>query len=265
MWLELQNAGVKVDGRWLLRGVSMEMRGGNLLALIGPNGSGKSTLLRLLGGLWPASEGEVLLDGTSLKTLSRRAVARCIAYTPQDTHLDFAFTVREVVMTGRHPHLGRFQTEGERDHAAVEEAMLRADVAHLADRPVTELSGGERQRVLIARCLTTETAFILLDEPTASLDVAHTLDVLALCRELAREGKAVAVAMHDLNMAARFADEAALLGDGRMISRGSTDEVLRDELLNRVFGVRADRVRSADGQSYFIFHRHGEIGDAPKP
>jgi iron complex transport system ATP-binding protein len=259
MRLELQNAGIEIDGRWLLRGVSLRMRGGSLLALIGPNGSGKSTLLRLLGGLWRASEGAALLGEQPLARLPRRAIARRIAYTPQDTHLDFAFTTREIVLAGRHPHLGRFEVARERDHAAVNEAMRRADVLPLAERLVTELSGGERQRVLIARGLATEADILLLDEPTANLDVAHALDVLSLCRELVAEGKTIVMALHDLNLAARFADEIALLDRGRVVAYGAPAAVLQNELLNRVFGVCSDRVSSADGKPVFIFYRnHGE-------
>jgi iron complex transport system ATP-binding protein len=264
MKLELYNAGIEIDGRWLVRGVSLGLRSGSLLALIGPNGSGKSTLLRLLGGLWRASEGAALLSGQRLAALSRRTVARHIAYTPQDTHLDFAFTVREIVLTGRHPHLGRFEVAGERDHTAVSEAMRRADVLHLAERLVTELSGGERQRVIIARGLATEAELLLLDEPTANLDVAHALDVLSLCRELSCEGKTIVMALHDLNLAARFADEIALLSRGRVIAQGAPDAVLQNELLNRVFGVCTDRVQLADGKPLFIFYRPSEgTGGAP--
>jgi iron complex transport system ATP-binding protein len=255
MRLELDNAGINIDGRWLLRHASLELRGGGLLALVGPNGTGKSTLLRLLGGLWKAGEGAVALDGRDLKSLPRRAIARAIAYTPQDTRLDFAFAVREVVMMGRNPHLGRFEIERESDHAAVDEAMRRADVTQLADRFVTELSGGESQRVLLARSLATEAPILLLDEPTASLDIAHALDVLNLCRELAEEGKSIAVAIHDMNLAARFADRVALLDEGRLIACGDAHEVLRAESLNRVFGVSTDRLFTNDGKPVFVFHR----------
>ncbi len=255
MKLELRNAGLEIDGRRIVCGVSLELRGGSLLALIGPNGSGKSTLLRLLGGLWQPSEGAALLDGQSLKYLPRRAIARGIAYTPQDTHLDFAFTVREIVMMGRHPHLGRFQPEGERDRAAAGEAMRRADVLHLAERFVTELSGGERQRVLIARSLATEAPIILLDEPTANLDIAHALDLLALCRALAREGKAIAIALHDLNLAARFADEIVLLDRGGVAAYGKTAAVLSPEIIGEVFGVQVKRASVESGEDVFLFHR----------
>ncbi|HMV83771.1 MAG TPA: ABC transporter ATP-binding protein [Blastocatellia bacterium] len=253
MKLELRNAGIKIGGRWIVRDVSLELNSGCLLALLGPNGSGKSTLLRLLGALWPPDEGVALLDGRNLAELSRRTIARAIAYTPQDTHLDFAFTVREVVLMGRHPHLGRFQPEAERDRAAVDEAMRRADVAHLADRFVTELSGGERQRVLIARSLATEAPILLLDEPAANLDIAHALDLLMLCRALAREGKAIAIALHDLNHAARFADEAVLLHRGAVAAAGAT--ALSPELIGQVFGVRVSHAVTETGERVFLFQR----------
>lgn len=255
MKLELQNAGLKLDGRWIVRDLSLELRGGKLLALIGPNGSGKSTLLRLLGGLWRTTEGAVLLDDNQLNHLPRRSIARGIAYTPQDTHLDFAFTVREVVAMGRHAHLSRFQSEGEADRAAVSEAMRRADVARLSERFVTELSGGERQRVLIARSLATEAPIILLDEPTANLDIAHALDVLELCRSLARESKAIAVALHDLNLAARFADDIAMLNHGRIVAHGPASSVLSPELIREVFGVKATRATAESGRQVLLFHR----------
>jgi iron complex transport system ATP-binding protein len=256
MKLELQNAGLQFDGRWIVRGLSLALRSGTLLALIGPNGSGKSTMLRLLGGLWRTSEGAALLDGKNLNEFSRRALARCIAYTPQDTHLDFAFSVREVVMMGRHAHLGRFQPEGDRDRAAVQEAMQRADVAELAERVVTELSGGERQRVLIARSLATEAPIILLDEPTANLDIAHALDVLALCRALVQAGKAIAIALHDLNHAARFADEVALLHHGSLMAAGSVEDVLLPAAIGEIFSVSVSRVAADTGTNVFLFDRN---------
>lgn len=255
MKLELHNAGLKLDGRWIVRDITLALGSGRLLALAGPNGSGKSTLLRLLGGLWRTSVGAALLDGQPLDRLPRRRVARSLAYTPQDTHLDFAFTVREVVAMGRHAHLGRFQAEGDQDRAAVREALRRADVAHLAERFVTELSGGERQRVLIARSLATEAPIILLDEPTASLDIAHALAVLELCRALTGEGKAIAIALHELNLAARFADDVALLNDGRLVAHGPAATVLLPETIGAVFGVQAVPATTATGQRAFVFNR----------
>ena len=255
MSLELREAGVKVDGRWLARGASLAPRAGGVTALVGPNGSGKTTLLRLLGGLWRPTAGRALLDGSDLHLFGRRELARRVAFTPQDTHLAFPFTVRDVVLMGRHPHLRRFEREKKEDHSAVAEAMKRADVAHLAGRPVTELSGGERQRVVIARSLATEVDTILLDEPTANLDVAHALDILDLCRELAGDGKTVVIAVHDLNLARRYASHIVLIAGGRVVAAGAPDEVLTDAAILEVFGVRTERAADRAGGTTLLFHR----------
>jgi len=237
MSLTVTGAGLSISGRWLVRDASISVEPGRLLALLGPNGSGKSTLLRLLAGVWAPSAGTVTLDGAPLAHVPRRALARAVALVPQDTHIAFAFSVREIVAMGRHAHLGRFERERAADREAIAQAMARADVTAVADRDATALSGGERQRVLIARSLATEARHLLLDEPTASLDVAHALDVLALCRRLADDGHAVAVALHDLNLARRFATDAVLLRDGAVVASGPVDRVLTPALVGDVFGV----------------------------
>ena len=237
MSLAVAGAGLSIAGRWLVRDAGLSVEPGRLLVLLGPNGSGKSTLLRLLAGVWAPSAGTVTLDGTPLARVPRRTLARAVALVPQDTHIAFAFTVREIVAMGRHAHLGRFERERAADRDAITQAMARADVSAVADRDATELSGGERQRVLIARSLATEARHLLLDEPTASLDVAHALDVLALCRRLADDGHAVAVALHDLNLARRFATDAVLLREGAVVASGPVDRVLTPALVGDVFGV----------------------------
>ncbi|MFN2455914.1 MAG: ABC transporter ATP-binding protein [Pyrinomonadaceae bacterium] len=258
MKLELHNAGVRIENRWLVRGASLMLRPRTLTVLVGPNGSGKTTLLRLLAGLWQMTEGTATLDGAELSHIRRRDLARRIAFTPQDTHLAFAFTVRDVVLMGRHAYIGRFEREGVRDREAVEAALARADVAHLADRLVTELSGGERQRVIIARSLATQADAILLDEPTANLDIGHALDVLQLCRELAQEGKTVALALHDLNLAARYAAEVVLLSHGRIVAAGTPTEVLSEAALQQVFGVSAVQIAATTGETALFFRRTGK-------
>jgi iron complex transport system ATP-binding protein len=242
--LALAHAGFEVDGRWLVRGIDVSLRRSHLVALVGANGSGKTSVIRLLAGLWTPEEGRALLDGRDLRRITRRDVARRIALVPQDTHLAFAFTVRDVVAMGRHAHLGRFERERPEDRTAIAEAMRRADVTHLEHRSVVELSGGERQRVLIARSLATEADHILLDEPTANLDVGHALDVLSLCRDLAMEGRVVAVALHDLNAAVRFASDVVLLREGRLEAQGPTRDVLTPAAIMRMFGVRASFVEA---------------------
>src|SRR5205085_1592268 len=152
--------------------------------------------------LWPVAKGEV----RPIRGMSRREVARKVAFVPQDTRIDFAFSVAEIVGMGRHPHRGRFSPETAEDRRIIDAALDRCDVAHLRAREADALSGGERQRVLIARSLAAEPEVILLDEPTASLDIEHAIGILELCRELARDGHAVAVAIHDLNAVTRYAD-----------------------------------------------------------
>lgn len=260
MSVSLEGAGVAVDGRWLVRGLDLIVGTGACVALVGPNGSGKTTALRMLAGLRAPDEGHARMDGRNLQTLGRRTLARGIAFVPQDTHVAFAFSVRDVVAMGRHAHVGRFAREAAADQRAIDEAMRRTDVAHLADRAVNELSGGERQRVLIARSLATEAAHILLDEPTASLDVAHVLDVLSLCRALAVEGRALCIALHDLNAAARFSTHAVLLDRGRIFAAGVTREVLTPDALRAVFGVDVGLAPDGVGGRVFVFDRPGERG-----
>ncbi len=246
---------MKIDGRWLVRDVSLAIEPARVTALVGPNGSGKSTVLRLLAGLWRPTRGRASMDGADLTSMARRLVARRVAFVPQDTHIGFAFSVREVVEMGRHPHVGRFETPGPQDAAAVDAALDRADVTHLADRPVNELSGGERQRVVLARSLATEAEVILLDEPTSNLDIDHSLETLRLLKDLATGGKAVAVALHDLNAVARWADHAALMHAGRLQDCGPVRDILSDGLVEPVFGVEVERILSATGAETLVFHR----------
>ena len=255
MSLRLDRAGTRVQERWLVRGVSIDVAPGRLTAVVGPNGSGKSTVLRLLAGLRRPLEGRVTLDGEAIDALPRRAFARRVTFVPQNPRIDVPFTVRDIVNMGRHPHLGRFDAPGPRDREAVDAAMARVDVAQLAQRRVNELSGGEFQRVIIARSLATEAEVLILDEPTASLDPDHALAMHELLRDLSAEGKAVALALHDLNAALRWADDAALLEEGHLRARGPTGEVLASELLGPVFDVEIERQRSLRGVPTLVFHR----------
>ncbi|HVS14341.1 MAG TPA: ABC transporter ATP-binding protein [Thermoanaerobaculia bacterium] len=267
--LRLEGAGLArgrgARRRWLVRGVDLTPRRGELLALVGPNGAGKSTLLRLLAGLWTPTEGRVTLDGIDLRRVPRRAAARRVTYVPQHSVPLFEFTVRELVAMGSFPTAPRFALGGSlREARWTERCLERADVAHLAARPATRLSGGELQRVLIARGLATRAEVLLLDEPTASLDLVHQFEVLELARELAAEGRAVAIAIHDLNAALRWADRVAVVERGAKVAAGPPAAVLTPELLARVFGVEARALAGARGELQYRFER-ARRGGAPPP
>ena len=212
---------------------------GELVGLLGRNGSGKTTLLRLLLGLLAPRRGEICLSGDRIETLSRRHIARRVAWVPGDAQPQFGFRVRELVAMGRNPHLGAFRPEGERDRQLVSDALAATDLTPLADRPLPELSAGEWRRALVARALAQETPGLLLDEPTAHLDVAHQLELLALLRELAAQGRAVVAALHDLGLAARYCDRLLVLAGGRVAAQGDPRSVLTEANLSAFFGIRA--------------------------
>lgn len=234
----LHDVGYRYPGadRDALEGVSLEVQRGTFVALLGPNGSGKSTLLRVMLGELPAGGGRVLYGDRSVSEWSRRAVAREIAFVPQDEPIAFPLTVRALVEMGRYPHVGVLGRAGAADEEAVEDAMRRAGVLDLADRSVNNLSGGERQRARIARALAQQPDTLVLDEPTASLDLHFEMETFDLLRALAAEaGFTVIVATHNLNLSARYASELVLLAEGRVEADGTPDVVLRREVVERVY------------------------------
>lgn len=218
--------------------VSLQLARGEMLALLGANAAGKSTLVRLAAGLLPPARGRVLLDGRDLAKVGRTGLARRVAVVPQSPSLPPAFTVRELVLMGRTPYLGFLARESARDLAIAERALERVNARALADRRLGELSGGERQRALVALALAQETDVLLLDEPTAHLDLAHQIALLDLTRGLAREqGLAVLAALHDVNLAAAYCDELAFLSRGRLIARGAPRDVLTGSTLREAYGL----------------------------
>jgi iron complex transport system ATP-binding protein len=241
-------------GREVLREVSLSLRAGELIALAGPNGAGKSTLLRLLLGLHTPRAGTVTLGGRPIGELARREVARLAALLPQDVDgaTELPLSVREVVALGRLPHLGRFQPEGPGDDEAVVRALASTDTEALAERPMTELSGGERHRVHLARALAQGAAVLLLDEPTAGLDLAHQLQALDLLRATVDEGRGAIVALHDLSLAARRCDRIVLLADGAVQADAPPAEVLTPATLARVFGVHAEVRQDGAGRPFVV-------------
>jgi iron complex transport system ATP-binding protein len=236
--LEARGVGVRYGARAALVAVDARVAPGEMLGVIGPNGSGKSTLIRVLAGVRRPTTGEVRLGARPLHATSRRERARTIALVPQETHLSFPIRVRDLVLLGRAPHTGRFGLERGEDLRAAHDAMVRAEVLELADRSVDELSGGERQRVVLARALAQDARILLLDEPTAFLDLKHAVVLLDLVRELCRaRGLAVAVVLHDLNLAAMYCDRLLLLDRGRVHAAGGPADVLTYQDLCAVYGT----------------------------
>jgi len=236
--LEARGVWHAFDGRRVLEDVSATVRPGRVLGLIGPNGAGKSTLLRTLAGVLHPDRGVVHLDGHALGTRGRRAVARDLALVLQDEEIPFPFTVRELVTLGRYPHAPAGLFWPADDRAIVHDVLTRLDLLDLAERPVDRLSGGERKRVLLARALAQQPAYLLLDEPTAALDLKHQLSLLEAISDLRdHHGVGVAIVLHDLNLVAQFCDQVLLLHKGRARSHGSPEEVLVYPVLKEVFGV----------------------------
>ena len=224
----------------VLHDVSLRLQGGEFVGLIGPNGCGKSTLLRVLSRTLRPVSGSVRLDGRDIREWQARDFARNLAFVPQQEQAAFDFTVRDVVLMGRHPHLDRWRGETERDYQLVTQALADADILHLADRPVTNLSGGEHRRVLLARALAQQARLLLLDEPTAHLDITHQAELMALVKRQTQERRMGALAaLHDLNQAAEFCDRLLLMGRGRLIAEGAPEEVLTSGHLRAVYDADA--------------------------
>jgi len=225
-----------------LREVSLRVDVGELVGLVGPNGCGKTTMIRAVTKVVQPLGGEIRIGGRDVRSLSQAEIARRVAVVPQEPLLPEAFTALECVLMGRTPHLRLLENEGARDFEAAREAMERTDTWELAERRVGELSGGERQRFVVARALAQETPLLLLDEPTAHLDIGHQGAVLRLMRSLCRdEWKAVLAVVHDLTLAAAFCDRLVMLrSGGTVMAEGRAAEVLRPEVLAEVYGAEAD-------------------------
>jgi iron complex transport system ATP-binding protein len=236
--------------RFSLSDVNVDVPSGSLTGLLGPNGCGKTTLLKLLAGMLAPHGGAVTLNGAPLRHLTRREIARRIAVVPQETHPAFDYTVMEMVLMGRHPHLGLLQLEGPRDLALARDALEATGTAPLADRAYMTLSGGEKQRVVIASALTQAADVLLLDEPTASLDLGYQLEVAALLSRLNRNrGVTMLMATHDLNLAAALCDRLVLMRDGQVLAQGATNEVLTAQSVRQMYDVVAD-VRYHEGAGH---------------
>ena len=236
--LFLKDVSFSYGNGFAIHDISLEVEKGEMVALLGPNGSGKTTLLRLAAGVLNPEQGEVLLEETNLRKLSRREIAQMIAVVPQYFHMPFAFTVSEMVMLGRTPFIRALSGERERDHSIARRAMELTGIEQFSKRTFNELSGGERQKSVLAMALAQEPKLLLLDEPTAHLDINHQVEILDLVKTLNREqGVTVISAMHDLNLAALYFDRLVLLKEGAVFAEGSPSAVLTKEIIRDVFGA----------------------------
>lgn len=231
------------EGDWILRDLTLHVQPGEILGIVGPNGSGKTSLLKLLARLTAPQQGVIALFGTSLARLSQEDTAQTVAFVPQDSAQMFPFTVAETVLMGRFPH--RHQTrwslgfgwEDQTDCEVAAHAMATMDIGHLAARAVTDLSGGERQRAMIARALAQTPRVMLLDEPTAFLDLQHQIDICSVLRRLREErGLTVVIVSHDLNLASQYCDRVAMLKGGKVSAVGAPSDVMSVEILREVYG-----------------------------
>ncbi len=232
----------------VVRGVDLCLKRGDFVGLIGPNGCGKSTLIRILAGVLPLWDGELLYEGGMSNSLSRKEIARFLGVVPQEGQPPFAFSVRELVAMGRHPFIRRFRSLSLGDLRIVEEALEQADVLHLAERSIMELSGGERQRVIIARALAQTPSVLLLDEPTNHLDINHQVEVFDLLYRLNREaGLTLLCSTHDLNFAAEYCRHLLVMDKGQICASGPPEEVINEVLLQRVYGIEVRVDNRPDG------------------
>jgi len=234
--LEVRNLVCGYDGREVLRGISFGIERGEFLCVIGPNGSGKTTLVRAITKVVKPTGGAVIYAGRDVRTIPPIELAREVAVLPQVLDVAFGFTVEEFVSLGRFPHTGRFGRMTPRDMEVVARSMRIADVSHLRERRMTDMSGGERQRALLAQALAQEPRLLLLDEPTAHLDIAHQVEILDVIKRLNRdEGLTVLMVQHDLNLAGEYAERLIMLSDGKVFREGTPEEVLTYEHIEQVY------------------------------
>ncbi|AZK61835.1 Fe(3+) dicitrate ABC transporter ATP-binding protein FecE [Pectobacterium versatile] len=240
MELTTQNLTAGYGDKRILDGLSLSLPAGKITALLGPNGCGKSTLLKCFAKLLIPESGTIQLNGKSLSTFSARQLSRHLALLPQQHLTPEGITVRDMVAYGRSPWLSLWGRLSPDDRQRVQLAMEKTHIVDLADKRLTDLSGGQRQRAFLAMLLAQDTPVVLLDEPTTYLDINHQVELMKLLRELNQAGKTVVTVLHDLNQASRYCDHLVMLADGRVMAQGSPHEVMKPELLQRVFSIDAE-------------------------
>jgi iron complex transport system ATP-binding protein len=251
--IQAKRISVEYDGEYALRGVSVEIVKGDFISILGPNGSGKTTLIRALVGLVGVTEGAVRFFDRPVTDFRPRELAKRVSFLPQNPPVTLPFLVRDIVMMGRFPYLGRFEIERERDVAATEHAMDIMGIRQLARRHLTELSGGEVKRVFIAQAVAQESDILFLDEPTASLDINYQVGIFKMLETFNEEmGKTVVLVTHDINHAARYARRILLLKEGAVAHEGSAEEVIQGKELSRVFNIPITVERDRNSKPFIV-------------
>ncbi|QPJ65623.1 MAG: ABC transporter ATP-binding protein [Candidatus Nitrohelix vancouverensis] len=246
--IEIRDLSFRYDEDPVVKNVSLKINRGEFVCVIGPNGSGKSTLLKLMAGILDAPKGSVFFQGKELHSHSRKQLARSIAWTPQEHMLAFSFSVSEVVLMGRHPHLPLFAFESERDLDIARDAMQTTQTLKFAERNYNEISGGEKQRVLLASAIAQEPELMALDEPTSALDIKYQVQILEILKRLNKEqNMTLILALHDLHLASKYCDRLILLDQGVVARDGTPEQVLEAEILEKVYDVPVKLYRDPQG------------------
>lgn len=255
--VECRNLSGGYFGTLVLKNISVTFEKGKVTVLLGPNGCGKSTLLKTILGLNKKSEGEIFLDGTEISLIPSKEVAKKLSYLPQSRNIP-NITAERMVLHGRFPYLSYPRRYRREDYEKVEWALKQTGAYEIRHCSMQELSGGQRQKVYIAMALAQDTETILMDEPTTYLDVSHQLEVMTTAKELAKEGKAVVLVLHDLTLAMRYADQLVLMKDGCVVTTGSPEKVYESGLMDEVFQVHVERVETKQGYAYICSEIRGE-------
>ncbi|MCF6460924.1 ABC transporter ATP-binding protein [Clostridium sp. Cult3] len=237
--LEIENLNFGYGTKNILKNVSFQVEEGEFISIIGPNGSGKSTLLKLLNNIYEPKSGTILIQGREIQDYKGKELARKVALVPQNTVIDYEFSVEDVVLMGRYPYLGRFEKEGPEDYSIVDEALKLTNTFYLKKRSINEISGGERQRVVVAKTLAQKPDIILLDEPTSHLDINHQIEILRLLKRLNRKhGTTIILVIHDINLANRYSDRILLLDKGQVLGIGKPSQVVNSYNIEKAYNLK---------------------------
>lgn len=251
--IQVNNLDFEYGNKKVLKDISLNIEKGKFISIIGPNGSGKSTLLKNINRIFMPKAGNIQIEDMNIKKMKTKELAKKVALVPQDTIIDYEFTVEDIVLMGRHPFKGRFQKENEDDYRIVQNALEQTNTIHLKDRIITEISGGERQRVIIAKALAQNPSIILLDEPTSHLDINHQIEILNLLRKLNKEnGTTIVLVIHDINLAARYSDEIVMLNEGKILGIGKPEEVITNINIERAYDIKVVIEKSKITDSLYL-------------